>query len=96
MDYRDILVLMDSTPAGRYRAKFGADLAQRWKAHLTGVFLTCEFILQFGSGESLFGLPASDIDGILKTTPKASRRPARSPGKCWKTPLQRRASKATS
>lgn len=66
MDYRDILVLMDSTPAGRYRAKFGADLAQRWKAHLTGVFLTCEFILQFGSGESFFGLPASDIDGILK------------------------------
>ncbi|WP_312163296.1 universal stress protein [Phenylobacterium sp.] len=66
MTYRDILVLMDSTPAGSYRAQFGADLARRWKAHLTGLFLTSEFILQFGAGEALYGLPSGDIDRILR------------------------------
>ena len=66
MDYRDILILMDSTAAGSYRAKFGADLAHRWKAHLTGVFLTSEFMLQFGAGESLYGLPPDDIDWLLR------------------------------
>lgn len=66
MSYRDILVLMDSTPAGLYRAQFGADLARRWKSHLTGVSLTSDFMLQFGAGESLYGLASDDIDRILR------------------------------
>lgn len=66
MSYRDILVLTEATPAGAYRAQFAADLARRWKAHLTGVFLTSEFMLQFGAGEALYGLPPDDIDRLLR------------------------------
>jgi len=65
MAYREILVLLDAEPAGFYRSQFGADLARRWNAHLTGVFLTSRFMLQFGAGEALYGLPYGDIDWML-------------------------------
>lgn len=65
MTYRDILVLMDHEAPGVARAQLAADLAARWNSHLTGVFLTSDFVLQYGAAESLTGLSASAIDQIL-------------------------------
>jgi len=66
MNYRDILVVMDHAETGSARARLGAELATRWNAQLTGVFLTSDFMRQFGAGEALTGLSPADIDRILR------------------------------
>lgn len=71
MAYRDILVHIDETPAAGPRARVAAELAARFKAQLIGVFLTSEFILQFGAGESLAFLSPRDIDAIVSGHDKA-------------------------
>lgn len=71
MTYRDILVVMDQAESGAMRARLGANLAARWKAQLSGVFLASDFILQFGAAESLSGLSPADVDRILRDHTKA-------------------------
>lgn len=71
MAFRDILVHMDESPAAQLRAKAAAELAARFKAQLLGIFLTSEFILQYGAGESLTYMPPAEIDAILKGHQKA-------------------------
>ena len=66
MSYRDILVVMDHAESGSRRAGLAADLATRWSAHLSGVFLTSDFMRQFGAAEALTGLSPADIDRILR------------------------------
>ncbi|RYF99214.1 MAG: hypothetical protein EON94_11745, partial [Caulobacteraceae bacterium] len=71
MSYRDILVVMDHAESGSRRAGLAADLATRWSAHLSGVFLTSDFMRQFGAAEALTGLSPADIDRILRDHAKA-------------------------
>ncbi len=71
MSYRDILVVMDHAESGSRRARLAADLATRWSAHLSGVFLTSDFMRQFGAAEALTGLSHADIDRILRDHAKA-------------------------
>lgn len=71
MSYRDILVVMDHAESGAMRARLAADLATRWSAHLSGVFATSDFMLQFGAAEALTGLSPADIDRILRDHAKA-------------------------
>ena len=66
MSYRDILVVMDHAESGSRRAGLAADLATRWSVHLSGVFLTSDFMRQFGAAEALTGLSPADIDRILR------------------------------
>jgi len=42
LDYRDILVHVDTTPAGEARLGLGIVLAQRFNAHLTGIHIVPE------------------------------------------------------
>lgn len=71
MAYRDILVQIDETPAARLRARAAAELAVRFRAQLIGVFLTSEYILQYGAGQSLAFMPPADIDRIIEGHSKA-------------------------
>ena len=71
MSFSQILVHVDETPAAALRARTAADLARRFKAHLTGVFLTSEYIRQYMAAESLGALPRDVIDEVLSGHKKA-------------------------
>ena len=71
MSYSQILVHVDETPAATLRARTAADLASRFKAHLTGVFLTSEYIRQYMAAESLSALPRDVVDEALSGQPTA-------------------------
>ena len=65
MSFSQILVHVDETPSAALRARTAADLARRFKAHLTGVFLTSEYIRQYMAAESL-GAPMPEL--LLETS----------------------------
>jgi nucleotide-binding universal stress UspA family protein len=66
MSYRDILVQADTTTASVTRSRLAAQLAGRFGAHLTGVFLKTEFLRQYMVPEAISGLPASEIERMVK------------------------------
>lgn len=71
MNYRDILVQVDETPASAPRVRAAAELSLRFKAHLVGVFLKSEFMHQYGAGESLAFMSPASVDDVLKGHEKA-------------------------
>lgn len=66
MTFRDILVQADTTTASVIRSRAAALLAGRFGAHLTGVFLKTEFLRQYMVPEAVSGLPASEIERMVK------------------------------
>ncbi|WP_333587335.1 universal stress protein [Phenylobacterium sp.] len=68
---RQILVVTDATGSADPRVRAACDLAQRHGAHLTGVFLTSEYLSQYMAAESLAGLPADVVQKILTEHSKA-------------------------
>lgn len=68
---RHILVVADQSPATEARIRAAGELAQRHGAHLTGVFLTSDYLAQYMAAESLAGLPAGTVDQILAQHSKA-------------------------
>jgi nucleotide-binding universal stress UspA family protein len=65
MSFRQIIVQLDEGAASGLRAKAAADLAKRHGAHLTGVFLTSEYVRQYMAAESLSALPADVVQQVL-------------------------------
>lgn len=65
MSFRQIIVQLDEGAASGLRAKAAADFAQRHGAHLTGVFLTSEYVRQYMAAESLSALPADVVQQVL-------------------------------
>lgn len=65
MSFRQIIVQLDEGAASGLRAKAAADLAQRHGAHLTGVFLSSEYVRQYMAAESLSALPADVVQQVL-------------------------------
>lgn len=65
MSFRQIIVQLDEGTASGLRAKAAAELAQRHGAHLTGVFLTSEYVRQYMAAESLSALPADVVQQVL-------------------------------
>jgi nucleotide-binding universal stress UspA family protein len=66
MTYRNILVQADTTTPSLTRSRLAAQLAGRFGAHLTGVFLKTEFLRQYMVPEAISGLPAAEIDRLVK------------------------------
>lgn len=65
MSFRQIIVQLDEDAASGLRAKAAADFANRYGAHLTGVFLTSEYVRQYMAAESLTALPADVVQQVL-------------------------------
>lgn len=65
MAFRQIVVLVDEARASGPRIRVAADLARRQGAHLTGVFLTSEYVRQYMAAESLTALPADVVQRVL-------------------------------
>jgi nucleotide-binding universal stress UspA family protein len=66
MSYRDILVHADETPASALRGRAAAELASRFKAHLTGIFLSREMAPLSLDSEFYGPLPTDLIDRLVK------------------------------
>ncbi|MCG9915888.1 MAG: universal stress protein [Phenylobacterium sp.] len=65
MSFRQIVALVDETRASGPRVRVAADLARRQGAHLTGAFLTSEYLRQYMAAESLTALPADVVQRVL-------------------------------
>lgn len=65
MSFRQIVVLVDEEKASEARVRVAADLARRQGAHLTGAFLTSEYVRQYMAAESLTALPADVVQRVL-------------------------------
>ncbi|MDO8411835.1 MAG: universal stress protein [Phenylobacterium sp.] len=66
MTYRDVLAHIDEKPGGRSRATFAAELARRFSADLTGVFLESSLLDNYASVESFAYMPPEQIDRLVK------------------------------
>ncbi|MFN3522693.1 MAG: universal stress protein [Phenylobacterium sp.] len=71
MTFRDILVQVDETPASVARMRAAAALARRSNAHLTGLFLTSDYLRQYMAAEGLAFLPPDTIAQIVGDHGKA-------------------------
>ena len=58
MTYRNILVQVDETPAARTRARAAAQLAVKFGATLTGMFLRSDFVPAFVAGDAFSAVTA--------------------------------------
>jgi len=75
MSLRDILVQLDDTPAAVPRLRAAADLARRFQAHLTGVFLGSDTPPEFVSpDESYLTFTPELMADLLKTHAEALER----------------------
>jgi nucleotide-binding universal stress UspA family protein len=70
MDYRDILVQIDETPAARARAKAAAAVAACTGARLNGVFLKSDFLRTYQGSLTFTDAPALNLDVILQAHAK--------------------------
>lgn len=66
MSYRDILVQIDELQASADRAAAAAKLAADSGAHLTGVFLTSDFLRSYMAGEAVAYLPQQTLELLLR------------------------------
>ncbi|WP_374570682.1 universal stress protein [Phenylobacterium sp.] len=69
--FRDMLVVVDETEECIVRARTAAELAARWRAHLTGVFLTSDFLRQYMAADGLSFLPPDTVEQVLSDHAKA-------------------------
>jgi len=65
MTFRDMLVHVDDTQPSTLRMRTAADLARRSNAHLTGVFLTSEFLRQYMAAQGLAFLPPDTVAQVI-------------------------------
>lgn len=65
MSLKTILFEANERPGAARRAAFAASFAARLEAHLTGVFLTSNFLNLFMAGQSLEALPPADLEKFL-------------------------------
>lgn len=65
MDYRNILVLADSTATSKLRVAAALDLAMCCNAELTGVFLSSAFLATFGAREAGAFMTPEDTTRLL-------------------------------
>lgn len=74
MGYRNILVQVDETAAARTRANVAADLAVRFGATLTGMFLRSDYVPAFVAGDGFSAVTAIEayIEERDRTAAKAS------------------------
>ncbi len=66
MVYRDILVQVDETEAGRARAAAAAAMASAAGANLTGVFLKSEFFRTYQGAEAFGYMGPETVDRLLR------------------------------
>jgi len=74
--YRNILVQVDETPPSQLRVSTAAALARRCGSLLTGVFITSEFIREFGREELERFLPSDVFDSVLRRRAEEIRQAA--------------------
>ena len=67
MSIRDILVQTDETPASVHRLRAAADLAKRFRAHLTGAFLANDVPPEFLTDESYMTFTPELVAEVMKT-----------------------------
>lgn len=78
MTYRDVLVHIDEQPGARFRTTMAAELARRFKADLTGVFLESGLLDNYASAELFAYMPPAEIDRLVKEHAEAVLRASES------------------
>jgi nucleotide-binding universal stress UspA family protein len=70
MEYRNILVQVDSTTAGKARVAVAAGLATRFKSALTGVFLQSSRVPNYLVGDVMAVPPVDNLDRAIEERSK--------------------------